>query len=384
MDQRAAAQPAPRTVDVAADEGARYTQAFERAWVDASNAPGVVLRDESYLFAGRPVRLRVAGGRFGERTQRAFSHLRSARAVAQGAVLPQIAPSPGLVIDLWDERESGVPVPQEAEWGEPERSWIACGGTLTAYAGGRHVAFRFGDSVTLLDRRAQRMIGCRRDGSQLSGGEYSKPLLLMLSIWYYDRGVQLVHAGALARDGAGVLLPGESGTGKSTTCLAGVVQGLQYVGDDFIGLERIAEGRLLVHSIFGTGCVARDNVHRFASIRRHIVDDDAPGDEKPIVFVPEIAPDGLCLTAEVRAVALLGVGHERTEIRRASRVEALRQFAASTLHTVVPRPGPEALQMMGGLVERVPAYHLLLGPDLEDVAPSVDRILELAAAGNAG
>jgi hypothetical protein len=316
------------------------------------------------------------GARFGERTHRAFSHLRRAE------VSPDVPAE--LVIELWDERESGVPMPPDAEWGEPERRWIACGGTLTASAGGRYVAFRFGDSVTLLDRRAQRIIGCRRDGSSLSGGEYSKPLLLLLSIWYYDRGVQLLHAGALARGGAGVLLPGESGTGKSTTCLAAVVQGLQYVGDDFIGLERTAHGPLLVHSVFGTGCVVHENLARFESIRHHIVDEDAPGDEKPIVFVPEIFPERLCPTAEVRAVALLSVGHATTEVQRATRVEALRRFAASTLHTVVPRPGREALQMVGDLVERMPAYRLMLGPNLQDIAPSIDRILELAAARNAG
>lgn len=373
-----------------ADDAPSYVRAMEQAWVEASsssadarNTRGTPLIDRSYSFAGRPVRLRVLGARFGERTHRAFLHLRRSESSAGALPTAYTNSSAGLVIELWDEHESGVPMPAEPHWGEPERTWIACGGTLTAYGGGRYVAFRFGDSVTLLDRRAQRMIGCRRDGSSLCGGEYSKPLLLMLSIWYYDRGVQLLHAGALARDGAAVLLPGESGTGKSTTCLAAVVQGLQYVGDDFIGLERSPEGRLFVHSVYGTGCVWRSNLTRFESIQGYVVDDDAPGDEKPIVFVPEIFPERLSATAEVRAIALLSVGHAQTEVQPASRVEALRQFAASTLHTLVPRPGREALEMIAGVVERVPAYRLMLGPDLQDIAPSIDRIFEAASAKNA-
>ena len=58
---------------------------------------------------------------------------------------------------------------------------------LTASHEGRYVSFRYGDSVTIFDRHRQRIIACRRKGSHLSGGEYSKPLLLMLSIWYHDR-----------------------------------------------------------------------------------------------------------------------------------------------------------------------------------------------------
>jgi len=82
-------------------------------------------------------------------------------------------------------------------------------------------------------------------------------------------------------------------------------------------------------------------------------------------------------------VALLRVRQERTEIRPARPAEALREFAASTLHTVVPRPGREALQKIAELVERVPAYWILLGPDLGDVSRSIDRILARAGGRDA-
>jgi hypothetical protein len=348
--------------------GAEAAQGMERAFREALRAPGAVVREELYAFAGRPVRLCAVGAQLAERTHRAFAHLK------RGAE----AGSSALLIDLWDERDTGVPGPLDAAAAGANRSWIACGGTLVASDDGRYVTFRYGDSITMLDRQAQRMIGCRRDGSQIAGGEYSKPLLLMLSIWHHDRGVQLLHAGAIACDGAGVLLPGESGTGKSTTCLASVVQGLQFLGDDFVGLERASDGTFLVHSVFSTACVARKNLSRFDDIRQHAVDDDSADDEKPIFFLSELFPDRLCATAPVRAVVLLSVDHERTEIRPARPAEALRQFAASTLHTVVPRPGREALKAIGALVERVPAYWLVLGPDLRDIRPSISRIVSMA------
>jgi len=50
----------------------------------------------------------------------------------------------------------------------------------------------------------------------------------------------------------------------------------------------------------------------------------------------------------------------------------------------VPRPGRDALEMMSALVERVPAYWLLLGPDLADIRPSVEQILSSACARQSG
>ena len=50
------------------------------------------VRDELYVFAGRPVRLRVLGAALATRTHRAFAHLRRAH----------IAAKPLLTIDVWE------------------------------------------------------------------------------------------------------------------------------------------------------------------------------------------------------------------------------------------------------------------------------------------
>jgi hypothetical protein len=261
----------------------------------------------------------------------------------------------------------------------PGRQWLACDGTLSASPDGRYVSFHYQDSVTILDRQTQHIIGCRRSGSHLSRGECSKPFVLLLSIWYHDRGVQILHAGLIAAHGTGVLLPGESGAGKSTTSLASAAQGLEYLGDDFVGLEREADGSFVGHSVYNTTCLARENLARFPEILPHAVEDSFPEEEKPILFLSEVYPGLLRATVPVGAVVLLRIRSEHTEIDRARPAEALRQFAASTLHTVVPRPGRAALQKMAALAEYVPAYWLRLGPDLCDIRPSIESIIADAA-----
>jgi hypothetical protein len=48
------------------------------------------------------------------------------------------------------------------------------------------------------------------------------------------RGFFGLHAAAVARDGAGYLLPGASGSGKTSLCLTLVREGFHYLTDDFI------------------------------------------------------------------------------------------------------------------------------------------------------
>lgn len=350
-------------------DGPPHVVAMRRAFDEAlARCPGEV-RETRYAFAGRAVHLRVVGARLAERIQRPFAHLRRDRA-AVGAE--------PLRIDLWDEHETGVASPADAAPGALDHEWLACDGTLSASADGRYVSFTYQDSVTLLDRQGQRMIGGRRSGSHLSRGECSKPFVVMLTVWYSDLRVQILHAGLLAHDGVGVLLPGESGTGKSTTSLAGVAHGLEFLGDDFVGCERRDDGTFHGHSIFSTACLARSGLDRFGDIRAHAVEDRFPEEEKPILFLAEVFPERLRATAPIGAIVLLRVGAERTKVRPATRPEALRQLAASTLHTVVPRPGRAALEMMGALVAQVPAYRLHLGTDLRDVPGGIAEVVAQA------
>lgn len=354
-----------------AGEAPLHVAAMQRGFAEALRRRANEVRAETYEFAGRPVRLRAVGALLGERTHRAFAHLRRSIGHGDDGVL---------TVDLWDETETGVACPPEAGAAAAEREWIACDGTLTASPDGRWVSFRYQDSVTTLDRHGQHIVGCRRSGSHLARGECSKPFVILLSIWYHDRGVQILHAGLIAAGGAGVLLPGESGTGKSTTCVAAVSQGLEYLGDDFVGLERSDDGAILGHSIFNTACIARTNLARFPEIRPSAVEDSFPEEDKPILFLSEIHPGRLRPTVPIRAVVLLRIRSARTEFRPARPFEALREFAASTLHTVVPRPGREALERIAAVVQQVPAYWLHLGPDLGDIRPSIERIL--AGAGS--
>ena len=60
------------------------------------------------------------------------------------------------------------------------------------------------------------------------------PLLHLAFAW---RGWRLLHAATLGSGGAGALLAGPGGVGKSATTLAGITHGLVTTGDDYLLVE---------------------------------------------------------------------------------------------------------------------------------------------------
>src|SRR5262249_49065941 len=71
-----------------------------------------------------------------------------------------------------------------------------------------------------------------------------------LSAWLAGRGLQVLHAAAVAFAGRGVLLVGPGGAGKTTAALACALAGGDFLGDDLCAVE--AGGIPRVHSLFGT------------------------------------------------------------------------------------------------------------------------------------
>jgi hypothetical protein len=64
------------------------------------------------------------------------------------------------------------------------------------------------------------------------------------------RGWLALHAGAVARAGRGILLPGPGGSGKSTICRNALAAGLDLLSDDLVWLRR-AEGGWRLHPFPG-------------------------------------------------------------------------------------------------------------------------------------
>jgi hypothetical protein len=387
------ANPAPDAADRSVRDAGREP-AFDRvaaAFDKARQARPDDVHESRYVFGGRGVRLRVIGRALATHIMRPFAHL-------QDAALP--ADCVELEIDLWDERETNVAHPSDSSqadlravesgatgWdvvgasdGEQSQRWRVGGGLATSFQSGRVFRYVRPGAITWLDRGAGRAIGWRASGVQLPPQEQSKPLPLLLGIWYYDCDIHVVHAGLVAWRGQGVLVGGASGAGKSTTTLACLQTGFEFLGDDQCGLQALEDGSFLGHSLYGGARVAPGHVGHFPQLRAGAGPVQAVHDDKLLLFPAEVLPTQLARTATIRAIVLPRVAAaEQSRVRRASKGEALLRLAPTSLFTAFGA-GARGFESLAQLVERVPCFWLELGRDIDAIPERVEAMLDEGAA----
>lgn len=341
-------------------------QSLDAAFTRASAARPEQLVERTYYFAGQPVRVRVVGRALAAHIARPFAHL--------AAPFPADTP-PALAIDLWDEAITGVSCPVGWDLDAAESGITAVDGVLPYSFRGRLVHCALPNSATWYSLDRARMIGWRASADRLSPIERTRPLPVLLSLWYRVHGVQIVHGGLVARDGRGVLLVGPSGSGKSTASLACLYAGFAFLGDDHTGLQPLPDGTFSGHSLFGSCRLDARQLASFPRLAAHAHPVDDP-EGKALLFPPEVFPDRAPHQARIDALALpIVVGRGPSRIRHALPAEALRALAPSTLLQMAPAPGSPGLARMAQLVRRIPSYHLDLGSDIDDIPACIDRML---------
>lgn len=344
--------------------------AYERAR-DACDAAlaaaGDTLREMFFDFGGKRVRMRVCGAELAEHLSRPFAHLR---------VDADSGASVELSIDVWDEREVHVPYPSGGDNDPLETSWPAGHGMLAVSPATRYVRYDCTAWVTWIDRAQKRIIGWRSNADRLSMHERTRPMPFLLPIWYADRGVHIIHAGLVARNDKGVLFCGSNGAGKSTTSLACLCAGMDFLSDDHVGLEE-RDGRFIGHSVFGSTRLEPDHMERaLPELLPYAIRSPEWFETKSLVLVAEAMPERVKPSVPIRAIVLpFIVDAESPRLVPATRAEALRALAPSTLMQMPFGATPDRFKKLAELAMSVPAYRLELGRDVTKIAPIVTDLI---------
>ena len=358
---------APPESDRAAQIFGRLRFTFETGF-DANPIAAFV---GTYRLAGRLVRLRVLGSELARSAHRPIAHLAEPIQVSDDGVGREPVE---LTIDLWDESAMGL-----ACAGCVSHDDLTLQSQVTASHGGRFVVEERAQLVTAFDRAAGRIVGWVGDASRLTRYELGRPLHSHLLLWHRDRGVRAVHSGLVARDGQGVLFGGPGGSGKSTVSLTCLGAGLDYLADDYVGLESDDRGGYRGYSLYSSTAVDPGHMRRcFPDLVQHEIPGVLPHEDKSLVLLAELFPEQLPRVAQVRAVALPRVANsDRTTIEPATTFDALLRLAPSSLMALPhSNSGAGGLDILTDFVSSVPTFWLNLGRDLAEIPVAVERILE--------
>lgn len=314
----------------------------------------------SYRIAGYTVRLAFAGTVLVPLLTPAFAHLACSNAVA-----------PDLTLYLWDGASTGV---------EPPRPWsgqeIDLRGEVPTWSNADLLTAIQPDvnAISMLDhRRALGFYWIDHPGS-LRAYEQAAPLKVLLHWWLRERGLTMIHAGAVGNADGAVLIVGKTGAGKSTTTLACLNAGLHYLADDrcLLGLEPIPQA----YCLYNSAKLHLAQMERFPSLLAQVNNLDAATTEKALIYLHHFAPQQIAPGLPIRAMLLAKVaGTTTTTLTPISRMAVLRDFVTSTL---VYQPGALQAEVhrMTELVRQVPCYQINLGSDLAGIAPVVVQAIE--------
>ena len=344
---------------------AAYYHAVTTAFATAAEQHG--LTDLWLRIARRSIRFRVAGNRLYAMIAPVFAHLQTP---------PQ--QSADLTILLWDTASTGVGLPPlPAHAGEPDRA-----GKLRNLCDLRFATEHDPDAgqFWMFDRQTETAVVWVNDVESIPIWDHIHPLRRLLHAWARGFGADLVHAGAVGIDGAGVLVVGPGGTGKSTTVLAAMAAGLKAAGDDYVLVDTASPPT--VHALYGTMRLHQAHLDRFPALMTqhdHVFDEPWSGRAKVTSYISRHRPDRL--TAELRLVGIVipqVVDHEPPELTRETPARALLALAPSSLLQVDPTDA-SMFARLSRLCRLLPCWRLPLGPDPARAAARLAQLISESA-----
>lgn len=345
-----------------------YFQTLLDGFARAEQGVGSVTR--YYSIGGYPVGLRFAGPALLPQLTPALAHLETAP-----------TDQPALTVCLWDSASTGIHLPLlinslvhllRLRWFEQLDGRYA----IKGYNGERiRTTFHLGpDILSALDGAANLAVYWVEDANGIPYYERGYPLQTLLNWWLGDHQRYFVHAGAVGRPDGGVLLAGQSGSGKSTTTLTCLESGLALAADDYtlVAVDPAPVG----YSLYNTAKLrTAEDMGRFPHLVSRLSNSDRLAEEKPMLFLQQGFPDRVLTQFPIRAILLPQVtGGPTTSVKPVSPIIALKTLAPSTL-LQLPGAGQASFRAMARLVRQVACYTLALGTDLALIPRVIDDVL---------
>ena len=205
--------------------------------------------------------------------------------------------------------------------------------------------------------------------------EPTAPLAQFLSWVMRVEGKTVLHAATLGVEGAGILLAGSGGSGKSGTTLAGVLNGLSSVGDDYCVMD-LAGDSVRAHPFFRKMKQDRAGLKR-VNLTLDSASVDGPNWQGKFVFdLRTVARESAVNSLEIQAVLLPKINHaENTEYRPARSLEVFRALCPSTMKQL-SGDRTAVFAACAEITRRVRGFHLLLGTDPEEISATVSKFIQ--------
>lgn len=191
-------------------------------------------------------------------------------------------------------------------------------------------------------------------------------------------GYALLHSGAVGLNGEGVMISAVGGGGKSTTVLSCLLDGMDYVSDDYLILD---PKTVTAYPLYNSGILNEDSLRRLPELEPLVYGNVLRRPDRYIINLSRYR-DRFCRGMKIRAVVfphILPDGSPEREavIRKDPRHTAKTQMLVSSARNngFGVLQDQDALHSLFGAVSGLPSYELLLSPDRQSNCRAVRSLL---------
>jgi hypothetical protein len=193
------------------------------------------------------------------------------------------------------------------------------------------------------------------------------PFRSFISLWADDNRLALLHGATVARSGEAVVLAGVSGSGKSTTALACLDAGLDFLGDDACLVD---PGERRVYSLYGRAKLEPSSRQTFGPLG-HVADEHVDTRGAQV-----LEPRRVAAVANLQAVLLIEVGDRPgTALSEPLSPDVGAVALAVTLREENAGLRPEAVAALEAVAASVPVRRLVVGADRAEMVARIRAML---------
>lgn len=302
-----------------------------------------VLHTFSFQVGPYVIRLEFVSRSLVEKIERAFLHLEVASSFP-----------PDLTLCLWDAEETKLTY---GSWSQV----VSFDYLEQAVPPHYFHYFPAAQAMSFIDLQEGKAHYIIRDAAQLPWWVSGSPLQAILHLFFRQKGIQLTHTAAIGTETSCLLLTGKGGSGKSTTTLSCLQEGLFSLGEDYCLLD---PRHLTCYSLYQSAKwkpATRKLVPGFDS---YIANPEHADREKALAFYRDFFPHQMKKTAPIQAIVSLQIEERRQPLLRPyNPIAGLRDLMMSTL--LLPFYHTSTLRILSDLTHRLPHHQLLLSQDLK-------------------
>ncbi len=274
---------------------------------------------------------------------------------------------------LWDPRAAAAPLPS-LPW--PVEAYRPCGEVKGYSDGASYIRFDVPmQAITVIGAGMHKGAYFNRSPDELPAYESAGPLKWLFHRLAVERGMFAAHCGAVSLANSAAVIIGPRGAGKSTTALACLSAGLDYLGDDRCLLEPGAIP--MVHALYTRAKFFSTDRAKFG---HGVVTDMAYRPERDFdgklhVPVDQVAPRQMKRSARIGCFLVLERGSEEgSHLAPVARSTVARMLVSEVIGQS-PTTAARTLALSSELVREAPVYTLVAGRNLQRLAGTIAEFL---------